>query len=99
MMFGWFNAKESKSFGISLADYYLSCMKFDQVKRSLKQNEKKQKDVLIQIVSRVSSFKEKEKLNTYKKAQLCNAFKWRLLEAGVDRSHVNELTSWLVRIL
>ncbi|MBR7781162.1 hypothetical protein [Undibacterium luofuense] len=97
MIFGWFNAKESKNFGAALADYYLSGMKFDQVKRSLKQNDKKQKEVLVQVVNRVVSFKEKEKLNIYKKAQLCNAFKWRLLEAGLERSHVDELTAWLVR--
>ena len=97
MIFGWFNAKEAKNFGASLADYYLNGMKFDQVKRSLKHNDKKQKEILIQVVNRVTSFKEKEKLNIYKKAQLCNAFKWRLLEAGLERSHVDELTAWLVR--
>jgi len=31
----------------------------------------------------------------YKKAQLGNLFKWRLLEAGVDSAYVDGLTDWI----
>jgi tetratricopeptide (TPR) repeat protein len=38
-------------------------------------------------------------LNVFKKAKLANSFKWRLLEKGVEREVVDELTEALVRRL
>ena len=45
---------------------------------------------------RVEQFKASNRLNTYKKAQLGNAFKWALREAGYDKAYIDRLTEWLV---
>lgn len=44
----------------------------------------------------VPLFKMKHKLNVYKKAILCNAFKWKLLEADYDPAPVDELMKFLL---
>ena len=47
----------------------------------------------------VAEFKAAHKLNIYKKAQLGNAFKWTLKEAGYQASDVDALTVLLMRQL
>jgi hypothetical protein len=45
---------------------------------------------------KIQQFKINHKLNIYKKAQLGNAFKWKLLEANYDQTLVDELTKVLM---
>ncbi|MEB0139361.1 MULTISPECIES: hypothetical protein [unclassified Undibacterium] len=99
MVFSWLNATKAKQFGISLADFYLERSKVDAQAKSSKFVEKKQRELLGKVLQQVVQFKASEKLNVYKKAQLGNVFKWRLLEAGHDRLHADELTRWLMHNL
>ena len=95
MVLGWFDARQAKQFGASLAAYYGAQMPLD-----LKLNDKKfaarSKSALRGLSSRVDEFKAAQSLNGYKKAQLCNQFKWALKDAGYEAEYVDKLTDWLV---
>ena len=51
------------------------------------------------MAEQIGDFKLENKLNLYKKAQLGNAFKWALLEAGYSGKDVDELTTALMHQL
>ncbi|MBC3870750.1 hypothetical protein [Undibacterium oligocarboniphilum] len=99
MVFNWFDAKDEKLFGSSLADFYLERHKTEVVNKNNKYVERKQKELFVKLLQQLEGFKAKHKLNFYKKAQLGNAFKWRLIESGLSAEQVNQLTSWLTRQL
>lgn len=99
MVFAWFNAKEAKAFGTDLADFYLARVQTQQATKSTKFVENKQRVLLEKLDQKIAVFRCSHKLNIYKKAQLGNAFKWRLLQAGFDTAYVDELTSWIVHKL
>ena len=95
MLFEWFNATASKEFGAALAKFYI-----ERIPVASNENDKKfaskTKAALDKMSQRVEQFKAANPLNTYKKAQLGNAFKWALREAGYDKAYIDRLTEWLV---
>ena len=95
MLFSWFDATASKEFGASLAKLYI-----ERLPVTSNENDKrftsKTKSVLDTMAQRVDQFKASNRLNTYKKAQLGNAFKWALREGGYDKAYIDRLTEWLV---
>lgn len=95
-MFGWFNAKEAKAFGEELARFFIERSPLDQ-DRTGKAFAKKQEELLNKMAQKIQQFKAASKLNIYRKAQLGNAFKWTLRDAGYDSTYVDQLTSWLMR--
>jgi len=96
MIFAWFDARECKKFGLELAEFYLERVVIDAKDKTTKFVEKKQKNLLAKIQQKIYQFKTTTSLNVYKKAQIGNVFKWRLIEAGFDKRYVDELTSWLM---
>ncbi len=99
MIFDWFDAKESKAFGESLAIFYMSRVKTEDGTRGSKFTERKNRQLLEKLTQQIIVFRTKNKLNIYKKAQLSNVFKWRMLDAGFDTSYVDELTNWVTQHL
>lgn len=97
MLVNWFNANAAKEFGVNLAEFYLVRVTVEGEDKSAKFVEKKHKNLLAKMTLQINQFKAQNKLNIYKKAQLGNVFKWRLLEAGFDRDYVNQITNWLMR--
>ena len=97
-MLNWFDASEAKSFGEALARFFLETVPPASRIGDKAFAEKVNKNLKI-METRVAAFKQQHKLNTYKKAQLGNAFKWTLLDAGVEANYGDELTKWLVRHL
>ena len=95
MLFEWFNATASKKFGAELAKFYI-----ERIPVASNENDKKFASkttaALDKMSLRVEQFKASNRLNTYKKAQLGNAFKWALREAGYDKAYIDRLTEWLV---
>ena len=95
MVFGWFDARAAKQFGASLAQVFM-----EQVPRESTLNEKKfaakANAAIKQMALRVVEFKRSHVLNGYKRARLCNEFKWTLMEAGYDAAYVDKLTDWLL---
>ena len=97
-MFDWFNATAAKAFGETLADGFAKAVPPDN-KLSSKQFAAKAESTLKKMSVQVRDFRSTSKLNMYKKAQLGNAFKWRLKDKGFDDSYVDQLTEWLLEHL
>lgn len=95
MFFNWFDAREAKAFGMSLAQMFM-----EKVPLEAQLNEKKfaarMQDVLQKMAARVRDFRKGAEVNLYKKAQLGNAFKWALRDSGYDEAYVEKLTLWLM---
>jgi hypothetical protein len=95
MIFKWFDATEAKKFGSNLALFFVegipSTKQFGD-----KAFELKAKKVLNQMAEQIVQFLKEHKLNTYKKAQLANAFKWTLKDAGIESAYTDKLTQWLM---
>lgn len=94
-MFSWFDARDAQEFGTSLATFFIEKFPLEASNKKNKSMVKKQ-DVLDKMFQKVQLFKTTHKLNIYKKAQLGNAFKWKLLEANYDPEFVDELTNMLL---
>jgi hypothetical protein len=95
MILAWFDARQAEEFGASLAVFFTERIPRNQQIEEKKIAAKAQK-TLGQMADQVARFKLQNKLNTYKKARLGNAFKWALRDAGLDPSQVDQLTKWLM---
>lgn len=94
-MFGWFDAREAKSFGKKLAHGFMERIPLSDQPKD-KKFEAKVKTALGQLSLLTRSFKKEHKLNFYTRAQMGNSFKWTLQDAGYETQYVNELTEWLL---
>lgn len=97
-MFSWFDASEAKKFGEDLATFLMERVAPDEEIRG-KKAEGKRREVLDKVVTRVQQFRQQHSMNIYKKAQLGNTFKWKLLEAKYDTVFVDELTNLIIKQL
>lgn len=96
MWFSWFDAREEKQFGHTLAELLIERLSLDGPTADNRLSGKKHDAMLHNMQQRISSFKHERKMNTYKKAQIGNAFKWALKDKGYDPEYVNQLTNWLM---
>lgn len=93
-MLGWFDAANAKAFGKDLALLVAQRFPLEDAKASAK-HLRKREQVLRAMESKIRDFKSVENLNVYKTAQLCNAFKWHLKDAGFADDFVDTLLGWL----
>jgi hypothetical protein len=95
VVFSFFDATSAKQFGGELAHYYMERMPLEA---DLKQKTFALKSLktLDQMELRVKAYKQKNKLNFYQIAQMGNAFKWALKDAGYSDAYNDKLTQWLV---
>lgn len=96
MGLSWFDASAEKEFGMSLAHFFMERSPLGPSNKTTKFVAKKQEELLGKMSQQLAIFKIEHKLNIYKKAQLGNAFKWALKDAGYDPLYVDQLTSWLM---
>ncbi|MFZ6735766.1 hypothetical protein ACO0LG_27850 [Undibacterium sp. Ji42W] len=96
-MFSWFNSKEEKAFGLQLAEFVIKEIPLEIAKKKQEKTVIKRQKVMQQVAVKVLEFKRDHRLNVYKKAQLGNSFKWRLLEEGFDADVASEMTTIVVR--
>lgn len=96
MILSWFDAAESKKFGATLARFFLERIP-KAADKSDKDFAKKVDAVLGKMVSQIAEFKQRHKLNTYKKAQLATEFKWTLLDAGMAPDYADDITKWVTQ--
>lgn len=95
MLFKWLDASEAAQVGASLADdFYLQTSGRSGARRKEGQHELQK--FLQRFRQQVERAAQPLKLNVFKRAKLANSFKWRLLEKGVDREIVDDLTNALV---
>lgn len=95
MIFRWFDAEEAKQFGNDLAAAFVASVPPDG-KLSKQKFESRVKAALAQLDRRVAEFHQNKRFNAYQKAQLGNAFKWRLRDAGYDKDYADKLTDLLL---
>lgn len=94
-LFGWFDAREAMDFGQAMADHLADRLPKAEAKPG-KKAEKKRAEVAAGMLAQVDRFARSTRLNTYKKAKLGNAFKWRLLDLGYEDRFVDEMTKELL---
>ncbi len=97
MSFGWFDATEAKEFGASLARFHIEKIPLEETGKKSKSSVKRKK-ALNQMFQKMAQFKREHKLNVYRKAQLGNAFRWALKDAGYDPVYVEEVTRRLLLV-
>src|SRR5260370_37644608 len=96
MLLKWFNAREAADAGVALADQFprspepVSAARVKQEPLRTAHG-KALRDFLHRAVHEIRTLW----LNFYKRAWFANAFKWRLLENGVDAETANEWTQTL----
>jgi tetratricopeptide (TPR) repeat protein len=101
MLLKWFKASEASQVGTALADDVIlqsesgRSVTRDKDSRPAGQERDLQK-FLQKFLQRVDRDARPLQLNVFKRAKLANSFKWRLLEKGVEREVVDELTHALV---
>ena len=95
MVLNWFDASEAKEFGASLAHFYIERVPPGDSSGNNKSRDKKQ-EVINKMFQQMARFRLEHKLNIYKKAQMGNAFKWALKDAGYDPVFVDQLTKELM---
>jgi hypothetical protein len=98
MLLGWLDAGASKKFGGDLAKFFLERVP-KAASKSDKDFARKVDEVLGKMASQITDFKQKHKLNTYKKAQLANEFQWALRDGGLTPEYADEITRWVTQRL
>ncbi|HKD55780.1 MAG TPA: sulfotransferase [Steroidobacteraceae bacterium] len=99
-MFNWLKGGEATAAGTALADDFVLRARpgsgaHARGNHSATQDKDLQK-FLQKFLQRVDQDVRPMHLNVFKRARLANSFKWRLLEKGVEREVVDELTQALV---
>jgi tetratricopeptide (TPR) repeat protein len=92
MLLDWFNARAATQVGATLADCYVPESAPAASARRKPQSTKSARPDMQKFLQRVAREAGPLKLNLFKRARLLNAFKWRLLERGIDRKTADELT-------
>jgi tetratricopeptide (TPR) repeat protein len=101
MLLKWLDAREATAVGAALADDFVlrpQSMPSD-TRPTQSAHESQLKDLqkfLQRLVPRLDREVRPLQLNVFQRAKLANSFKWRLLEKGVAREIVDELTQALV---
>jgi tetratricopeptide (TPR) repeat protein len=101
MLLKWLDSREATELGTALADDFVLQTGPASADRGLKaaKPEAKGKDLqrfMQKFLQRVDRDARPVDLNLFKRAKLANSFKWRLLEKGIERQIVDELTQALV---
>src|SRR5215469_927429 len=101
MLFSWLNAREANQSGIPLADdFVLQTATTPKDARNREGGPRAHGGQLQKFMQKFLQRVDREarplRLNVFKRAKLANSFKWRLLEKGVDKELVDELTQALV---
>jgi tetratricopeptide (TPR) repeat protein len=91
MVLQWFDARQASEAGATLADKITpSATRIEQT------DTKSRNDTLREIGARAGSEVRDLRLNFYQRAKLANAFKWRLIENGVEKKVADAVTQSLV---
>lgn len=99
MLFSWFDGREAKDFGLSLAEFFAQRIPPESIPSTEKKPLRKAGEVIAKLHTQVQQFRESYKPNMYQKAKLANAFQWKLFDLGYNKLIVQELTKELLRYL
>jgi hypothetical protein len=90
-----FNTKIAVEVGNKLADHFLKA-RANTGRKASKAQASAQDAAVQAFLVQVDRDAKPLRLGIFRRAQLANTFKWRLLEGGVDRSLADELTRLLL---
>src|SRR5215469_4779759 len=99
MLLNWLNAREATEVGTALADDFVlqtASSGARGFKAGSRAPDAKLESFLGKFLQAVDRKVGPLQLNVFKRAKLANSFKWRLLEKGIERPIVDELTQALV---
>ena len=97
MLLGWFDSSQATKVGVTLADQFATDSEPLPTARSQKKiNRTPGLDPVKSLLKRAELQARSLPLNFYKKAKLANAFKWRLMERGVEPAVAADVTQTLV---
>ena len=99
MLLNWFNAKEAKQFGLSMAEFFAQRVPPESIPATEKKPLQRAAEVVNKLHVQAQNFRASNKLNMYKKSALANEFQWKLFDLGYDKRIVEELTRELLRYL
>jgi tetratricopeptide (TPR) repeat protein len=99
MIHNWFNVRGATEIGVALADQFAPETAAAPAVPGKNATPTGSGDVLRELLQQADHDIRKLRLNFYKRAKLANSFKWRLLENGVEKELVNEVTQRLVMYL
>lgn len=96
-MLPFLDAKAAKAFGTEMAHFYISRLPPESLlKEKEKQLAAKAKQTMETMAEQITAFKKTNTLNIYKVAQMGNAFKWTLKDAGYSDDYVDKVTQWFI---
>ena len=96
-MLNWLNSREATEAGVALADdFVLQTAGASSSARQKGPAGKQLEKFMQRFLQGVDRAARPLQLNVFKRAKLANSFKWRLLEKGIERELVDELTQALV---
>jgi hypothetical protein len=94
-LFSFLDARAAKAFGSEMACFYMERMPLNATLKD-KQFASKSRYVIDKMGAQIAVHKEVNTLNFYKIAQMSNAFKWTLKDAGYADDYVDRLTHWFI---
>nr|WP_295774130.1 hypothetical protein [Rhodoferax sp.] len=96
-MFSFLDTKAAKVFGTEMAHFYITRVPPEALlKEKEKQLASKAKQAMEKMADQITVFKKQNPLNIYKVAQMGNAFKWTLKDAGYAETYIDKLTQWFI---
>ncbi|HMH28192.1 MAG TPA: sulfotransferase [Steroidobacteraceae bacterium] len=95
MILQWFDANQAAKIGVELADQFAP-QPAPAAAHGIQSAPREQGDGLHAILQRADREVRTLRLNFYKKAKFANAFKWRLIENGVEPAIADEATQSLI---
>ena len=92
-MFSFFNATEAKNFGATAGQSILKKIS-ETPKKRIGENKKEAayNAAIKELEKSIISFKKKNKLNIYQKAQLGKTFKFTLIDGGCEAEFAERMT-------
>jgi tetratricopeptide (TPR) repeat protein len=96
MMLKWFNAREAAELGVALADQFAAAALRPAPARGSEGKRKEHAGALEQLQERADREVRPLELNFYQKARFANAFKWKLIENGVESGAADAVTQSLL---
>jgi Flp pilus assembly protein TadD len=96
MMLKWFNSREAAELGVALADQFAAAAALPAPVRGSEGKRKEHATALEQLHERADREVRPLELNFYQKARFANAFKWKLIEYGVESGAADDVTQSLL---
>lgn len=97
MFLKWFDTTEVEAFAASLTNEFIERVPPDSLMQAARGSKARLAESTDLLLKRVGNFASGRRLNILKRARLANSLKWRLHEAGYEKSLIDDLTLSVAR--